>query len=776
MAAPVVIQLTPYVAPPPVITPSRFHPPSARRLVRTPSLSTITDRRESGTSFEESRASSSSAEPSIRSSFRRARPVVVPRGPYSVSTSSLASSIVDEDDDYDDDEEEETHTASANSFNVPQPPPPPPPLPLPLPLLVVHQQPTPLPQLHLRPFPQQQQVREQPRHHERVVSRDPDIQADLDMYDQEHMADHNTAAPVTPTPTPSPVFSPVARPTQDQLRAAADLELLDQDAHRLRFGDLFATQQAIVVFIRHFWCPHCQDYMQDLVRAADLQALSATRTRLIIVSCGAPNMIRSYRQIFAMPPTTLLLTDPTRALYLALGMSRRATDTGPDPTTRSDYVRHGYWPGIGMVVKNAIKFRMPLTANGGDVKQLGGEFVLGPGLACSFARRMETTRSHTNVDVLLRAAGVEPRPLPAARYHAGDIASSAQPEASEATVDSEGKKRVRAVRSLPAKALRGGGSGNAPLRLVDRKQPPSAWGPSQELSTSSSTGSTKSRPQKKSSWSNLRDKFAQIAAATTSYNPPRSQADEAALAISSAPEPGPSNRKREREWAREQMQGPSLWTPTGTGEDADARQLSEREKQRQQTMQPSKRGKQKDLLRSKSVGDNLRLGGSSSIWSLRRRPSVTPQHKNSVPAVPPIPQHPRRFGSWTFFGGGSVRRDANASASSANSAKPEAEAAQISSAPIPSTRKNKSPDHQRGRGHAQNAVLPAAAGQDAQSLNDRDHDRTRRLSDPGPAFVAQWLAEVVRASAIDNSEEADNISLSDEYGTVLEKPTDEMSR
>ncbi|KAG8738508.1 hypothetical protein FRC12_016741 [Ceratobasidium sp. 428] len=52
---------------------------------------------------------------------------------------------------------------------------------------------------------------------------------------------------------------------------------------------------------------------------------------------------------------------------------------------------------------------MPL-ANAGDIKQLGGEFILGPGLTCSFTSRMHTTRSHTPIRDLLEAAGVDTNP------------------------------------------------------------------------------------------------------------------------------------------------------------------------------------------------------------------------------------------------------------------------------------------------------------------------------------------------------------------------------
>lgn len=37
-----------------------------------------------------------------------------------------------------------------------------------------------------------------------------------------------------------------------------------------------------------------------------------------------------------------------------------------------------------MVVKNAIRVGMPVWERGGDVTQLGGEFVLGPGYASRY--------------------------------------------------------------------------------------------------------------------------------------------------------------------------------------------------------------------------------------------------------------------------------------------------------------------------------------------------------------------------------------------------------
>lgn len=56
-------------------------------------------------------------------------------------------------------------------------------------------------------------------------------------------------------------------------------------------------------------------------------------------------------------------------------MTRATTDGGKEEE-KGDYVQHGPIGGIGMVLKNALK--MPL-GNAGDIKQLGGEFLLGPG-------------------------------------------------------------------------------------------------------------------------------------------------------------------------------------------------------------------------------------------------------------------------------------------------------------------------------------------------------------------------------------------------------------
>lgn len=56
-------------------------------------------------------------------------------------------------------------------------------------------------------------------------------------------------------------------------------------------------------------------------------------------------------------------------------MTRNTLDAGP----KTAYVRHGFLGGIGMVMVNAFRSRMPIWKNSGHISQLGGEFIFGPG-------------------------------------------------------------------------------------------------------------------------------------------------------------------------------------------------------------------------------------------------------------------------------------------------------------------------------------------------------------------------------------------------------------
>ncbi|KAH9041589.1 hypothetical protein EDB85DRAFT_1364457 [Lactarius pseudohatsudake] len=107
-----------------------------------------------------------------------------------------------------------------------------------------------------------------------------------------------------------------------QLAHAARMQVVRENGVRVQFGELWRTQRTVVIFIRHFWCPLCQDYLTSLMRDGDHAALSRSGVRLIVIGCGSYGLIRSYRQIFRLPYELYVDASPGQALYRALGMGQ----------------------------------------------------------------------------------------------------------------------------------------------------------------------------------------------------------------------------------------------------------------------------------------------------------------------------------------------------------------------------------------------------------------------------------------------------------------------
>ncbi|TFK40209.1 AhpC/TSA antioxidant enzyme-domain-containing protein, partial [Crucibulum laeve] len=177
----------------------------------------------------------------------------------------------------------------------------------------------------------------------------------------------------------------------------ATLPIIDETGRTLPFGSLFASQRAIVVFIRHFWCPLCQDYLSSVTSLVRPELLSydgekRKSMQLVVIGNGAPGLIKKYRQMIGLPFN--MYSDPTLAIYSALGMESKST-----VVVRRDrgYVKHGSMAGIAVAFVRAIKVGMPVWEKGGNVAQLGGEFVLGPGLTCLYAHRMQSSKGHAPI-------------------------------------------------------------------------------------------------------------------------------------------------------------------------------------------------------------------------------------------------------------------------------------------------------------------------------------------------------------------------------------------
>ena len=73
-----------------------------------------------------------------------------------------------------------------------------------------------------------------------------------------------------------------------------------------------------------------------------------------------------------------IYTDPTLSLHRVLGMTLKSMDPGT-VSERGHYVKTTAFEGIRRSLKDAMASRLPVFEKAGDVAQLGGEFILGPG-------------------------------------------------------------------------------------------------------------------------------------------------------------------------------------------------------------------------------------------------------------------------------------------------------------------------------------------------------------------------------------------------------------
>ena len=193
-------------------------------------------------------------------------------------------------------------------------------------------------------------------------------------------------------------------PTEADLAAVADLLVLGPDGSSHPFRSLYSGEgipsRVLVIFVRHFFCGNCQEYLRNLAPVlppADLLSLP-TPTFITIVGCGRPDLIPMYTEATACPFP--IYADPSRKLYDMLGMSR-TLNLGQKP----DYIKQSMLAGMGKSILQGLKMGRK-AAGGGDVRQVGGEMLFENGRVV-WCHRMKNTRDHAEVDELKKVLGTD---------------------------------------------------------------------------------------------------------------------------------------------------------------------------------------------------------------------------------------------------------------------------------------------------------------------------------------------------------------------------------
>ncbi|XP_024617188.1 thioredoxin-like protein AAED1 isoform X2 [Neophocaena asiaeorientalis asiaeorientalis] len=171
-------------------------------------------------------------------------------------------------------------------------------------------------------------------------------------------------APPAPVPDPSGPES-----GQSLAAAVADLPVLDASGRRVLFGALFRERRAVVVFVRHFLCYICKEYVEDLAKIPK-SFLQEANVTLIVIGQSSYHHIEPFCKLTGYSHE--IYVDPEREIYKRLGMKR-----GEE------------------------------TTSSGDPAQQGGTLILGPGNNIHFIHCDRNRLDHKPINSVLQLVGVQ---------------------------------------------------------------------------------------------------------------------------------------------------------------------------------------------------------------------------------------------------------------------------------------------------------------------------------------------------------------------------------
>lgn len=191
---------------------------------------------------------------------------------------------------------------------------------------------------------------------------------------------------------------------ESDLRSLSSVLVFDENGDKVPFGHTYKDKRTVVIFIRHFFCGTCKAYIEATAKVRE-DALENANTDLILVGCGDYMLLKEYIKSTGFSGRGY--ADPSRQTYKLLGMASNLSRT-PEGQQKKEYVPESFWKNT---LESAWEFLktpfVSLSGKGGNISQLGGELILGPGDVCSFVHRMQHTEDHTDVAELMRVAGIE---------------------------------------------------------------------------------------------------------------------------------------------------------------------------------------------------------------------------------------------------------------------------------------------------------------------------------------------------------------------------------
>lgn len=230
-------------------------------------------------------------------------------------------------------------------------------------------------------------------------------------------------------------------PSLETLRKIESYTVLDADGRSLPFKSLYAgrnvARRVLIIFVRHFFCGNCQEYLRTLSASITPEALLQlpVSTFIAVIGCGSPKLIDSYHKETGCPFP--VYADPTRRLYNKLGMVRTLS-LGSKPAYMNKSMASSV---VSSVVQGLKHVKSGLVTKMGDQRQVGGEFLFEPASMSlespisspaddaepldedhasntsasekveekrvTWCHRMRTTRDHAEIPELMEVLGLE---------------------------------------------------------------------------------------------------------------------------------------------------------------------------------------------------------------------------------------------------------------------------------------------------------------------------------------------------------------------------------
>ncbi|KND86338.1 Thioredoxin-like protein AAED1 [Tolypocladium ophioglossoides CBS 100239] len=167
-------------------------------------------------------------------------------------------------------------------------------------------------------------------------------------------------------------------PSLEMLSKIENNIVLDRDGKTHTFQSLYSgrnvARRVLVLFVRHFFCGNCQEYLRSVSESITPNALLRlpVSTFVVVIGCGDPALIDMYVEATGCPFP--VYTDPTRSLFDELGMVKTLA-LGSAPAYMKKSMTKSIIDSIGQVLRFAPS---GLALKSGDKRQVGGEFLFEP--------------------------------------------------------------------------------------------------------------------------------------------------------------------------------------------------------------------------------------------------------------------------------------------------------------------------------------------------------------------------------------------------------------